>query len=282
MLKILATCLALAPAIAAAGPFSSVDQLRGADVVVLGEVHDNPAHHVWQAEMLRALTPAAVVVEMLTPDQAARITPALRDDPDALGVAVGWAGSGWPDYALYRPVFAALGAAEVYGAALPIDDVRGAIGTGAAAQFAGDPSRFGLDRALPGAQQAEREAMQRAAHCGMLPDGMLGGMVEAQRLRDAAFAATVLRALDETGGPVVLITGNGHARTDWAVPFMIGQAAPEVDVIAVGQFETPPDAAVPFDQWRVTDPVDRDDPCSVFDESRAGRAVSGKGGTSRG
>ncbi len=252
---------------AVAGVFSSVDQLGGADVMVLGEVHDNPAHHVWQGEILAALTPAAVVFEMLSPGQAARITPDLRGDPDAMGVAVEWAESGWPDFALYRPVFAALGEAAVYGAALPIEEVRGAIGDGAAARFRGNAARFGLDRALPGGQRAEREDLQREAHCGMLPEEMLGGMIEAQRLRDAAFAATVLQALEETGGPVVLITGNGHARTDWAVPHMIRQAEPEVRVISVGQVEATPEEDVPFDFWRVTEPVDRDDPCAVFNES---------------
>lgn len=264
MLRTIALSLMILPG-SAAGQVPSVDDFVGADVVVLGEVHDNPAHHLWQAESLRSLAPSAVVFEMLTPEQADRITPELRADIDGLGDAIGWDGSGWPDFALYRPVFEALGAAEIHGAALPYDAVRGAMSQGAAARFAGDAERFGLDDGLPEDQQARRERLQAEAHCDALPEALLPGMVEAQRLRDASFAATVLRALQESGGPVVLITGNGHARTDWAVPWMIAQAAPEVTVVSVAQLEAPPEAEVPFDAWRVTDPVEREDPCSAFD-----------------
>ncbi|PIV75469.1 MAG: hypothetical protein COW55_05335 [Rhodobacteraceae bacterium CG17_big_fil_post_rev_8_21_14_2_50_65_11] len=263
MIRALAFCLFFLPGVAL-GQEPSFVALSGADVVVLGEVHDNPAHHTWQGEALRALSPAAVVFEMLTPDQAAMVTPASRIDLDALGVAIGWAESGWPEFALYRPVFAALGAAAVYGAALPYDAVRGAIEDGAAARFDGDAVRFGLDEPLPGDQQARRERLQAGAHCDALPEALLPGMVEAQRLRDASFAATVLEALSETGGPVVLITGNGHARMDWGVPGVIARAAPGVTVISVGQVEAQPEAQAPFDVWRVTPSVDREDPCAGF------------------
>lgn len=264
MMRPLLLCLALLPGPAASDPLVSLAPLRVADVVILGEIHDNPAHHAWQAEALSGLAPAAVVFEMLSPAQAARITPEMRDDPRALAEAVDWAGSGWPDFALYQPVFEALGAAAVYGAALPYEDVRGAVGDGAAARFSGDAVAYGLDRSLPSDQQAQREAMQAEAHCNALPEDLLPGMVEGQRLRDASFAAAVLVALAESGGPVVLITGNGHARVDWAVPWMIEQVAPEISVVSVGQVEAPPQSDLPYDYWRVTAPAQREDPCAVF------------------
>lgn len=249
---------------AGAEPLMDPDLLAGADVVILGEVHDNPAHHLWQAEALRALAPAAVVFEMLSPDQAARVTPDLLAMPEALARALDWQASGWPDFTLYQPVFGSLDTAAIYGAALPYDVVRAAVSDGAAARFPGDAGVFGLDRPLPQDQQALREEMQAEAHCNALPATLLPGMVEAQRLRDAGFAATVLEALETSGGPVVLITGNGHARTDWAVPAMIALAAPEVVVISAGQFESEPDPDVPFDLWHVTEPALREDPCAAF------------------
>jgi len=264
MTRLFALCLTLLPGTALAEAVTSLAPMRAADVVILGEIHDNPAHHAWQAEALVALAPAAVVFEMLSPGQAARITPELRADPDALAEAVDWAGSGWPDFALYRPVFEALGGAAIFGAALDYADVRGAVAEGAAARFAGDATVFGLDRALPSDQQARREAMQAEAHCNALPEALLPGMVEAQRLRDAGFAAAVLAALEATGGPVVLITGNGHARTDWAVPRVLEQVAPGLSVVSVAQFEAEPEPGVPFDFWRVTEPATREDPCAVF------------------
>ena len=259
---ILVLCLSACAAWSA--PLTGLDQLRGSDVVILGEVHDNPAHHLWQAEAVEALAPAAVVFEMLAPDQATRITPDLLASPDALAAEIGWDQSGWPEFTLYQPLFAALGEATIFGAALPYEDVRAAVSEGAAARFAGDPQAFSLDQPLRENQQALREEMQAEAHCNALPAALLPGMVEAQRLRDAGFAARVLAALEETGGPVVLITGNGHARTDWAVPAMIALAAPEVTVVSVGQFESEPEGDIPFDLWRVTEAAERDDPCAAF------------------
>ena len=57
------------------------------DVVVVGEVHDNPAHHRVQAEIVREVAPKALVFEMLTSGQVDAITPDNRDDPVALARA---------------------------------------------------------------------------------------------------------------------------------------------------------------------------------------------------
>ena len=239
-----------------------------ADVVVLGEVHDNPAHHRWQAEVVAELQPAALVFEMLLPEQAAAVTPELRDDPVALEAALGWEARGWPDFAMYHPIFTAAPEAAVFGADLLREEVRRAITDGAAevfdAVFGPGAAVFGLDAALPEEEQAAREALQAAAHCDALPEAMLPGMVAAQRLRDAAIARAAIAAHTATGGPVAVITGTGHARTDWGVPALIARAAPELTVHSTGQFEADPGDGAPFDAVRVTDPHPRPDPCAAF------------------
>lgn len=242
------------------GP-EALEALR-ADIVVLGEVHDNPAHHVNQARAVAAIAPRALVFEMLTPEQAALATPELRSDPEALEAAFGWEASGWPDFSLYAPIFAAAPEAAIYGAAMRRAEVRRAMSEGAASVFGEGAGAFGLNDALSPADQAALETEQMESHCNALPQEMLPGMVAAQRLRDAAFARATLRAFDETGGPVVLITGSGHARTDRGVPFVIGMARPDVSVVSVGQLERPADGAQPFDRWLTTDPAPREDPCA--------------------
>lgn len=252
-----------------AGAVTSEDltALPEADVVILGELHDSPVHHLNQAAAVAALAPSALVFEMLSPGQVQGLSELEREDAETLGAALNWAESGWPDFDFYWPIFAAAPDAPLYGAALPRALVRGSVAAGPAASFAeagGDPVLYGLDQPLPESQQTEREAMQMAAHCDALPEHMLGGMVGAQRLRDAAFAETVLDALRVHGPPVVLITGNGHARTDWGVPFYLARVAPEVSVYALGQLEAAPEEAPPFDGWLVTAPTERDDPCAAF------------------
>lgn len=106
--------------------------------------------------------------------------------------------------------------------------------------------------------------MQAEAHCDALPETMLPGMVLAQRVRDAALARAALRALDDTGGPVLVFTGNGHARTDWAMPAKLARAAPDVSVLSVGQLEAAPDDSPPYDLWVVTPEAERPDPCDAF------------------
>lgn len=238
----------------------------GADIVVLGEVHDNPGHHAFQAKAVADLAPAALVFEMLTPEQA-DATPEARLDSAELEEAFGWADSGWPSFDDYFPIFAAAPEASIWGAGVTRQDARAAIGAGAAETFGPEADRFGLNRALDPAAQAAREAEQLVAHCDALPAEMLPGMVAAQRLRDAVLARTALRALETSGGPVVMITGNGHARTDRGAPAAIAEAAPDVAVLAVGQIETAdadPAGEPPFDLVRFTPPAPREDPCAAF------------------
>ena len=251
-----------APAAAERIEDAALADLPSAAIVILGEVHDNPWHHENQAAAVAARQPAALVFEMLTPERADRVTPDLMTDAEALRATLDWDDSGWPDFAMYAPIFAAAPDARVYGAAVPREELRGVVmGEGGLPE---DAARWGLDAALPDEQQAEREAMQAEAHCDALPETMLPGMVMAQRVRDAALAREALRALDETRGPVVVITGNGHARTDWGMPAKLARAAPEVSVLSVGQLEAAPEDGAPYDLWLVTPEAERPDPCDAF------------------
>lgn len=235
------------------------------DILFLGEVHDNPAHHLFQAERVADMQPAALVWEMLTQDKAQAITPELLSDESTLNAALGWKDSGWPDFAMYYPIFEAAGAARHYGAALTREATRGVMDQDPAEVFGPDAARFGLDADLPAAQQTAREALQMAAHCDALPEEMLPVMVQIQRLRDARIARAALRALDQTGGPVAVITGNGHARMDWGAPALVAMAEPGLSVVSIGQAET--GRGIPeggFDEINAAPPVDRGDPCDAF------------------
>lgn len=240
----------------------SYDLFRDADVVFLGEVHDNPVHHDNQAQAILAIGPKAVVFEMLVPEQAAMVTPDLLDDALALEVALGWNDSGWPDFSMYYPVFAVLGHAKIYGAQVPREAAGIAFeGGDMSSVLDGAGAEYGLTNPLPQMQQVAREALQMAAHCDALPEEMLPGMVMAQRLRDARLAQAVTEALAETGGPVAVITGNGHARTDWGAPVLLPK---EIVSMSLGQLEAEPESDSPYDLWIVTEAAERDDPCAAF------------------
>jgi uncharacterized iron-regulated protein len=254
-------CLWAWPAFAEEMAASDLVHLPAADVVVLGEVHDNPVHHANQAMAVGAIAPRALVFEMLTPEQAGRDYD--LSDMTAMGATLGWEAAGWPDFAMYYPIFAAAPDARVFGADMGDAAVKVALEQGASKAFGVGAARYGLDKALPASEQTMREAEQREAHCGALPGDMLAGMVDVQRLRDASLAQAVLQAMAATGGPVVVITGSGHARRDRGVPAVLAQAAPGLRVLSVGQVEDVATDA-PFDLWLVSEAPAREDPCAAF------------------
>jgi uncharacterized iron-regulated protein len=240
----------------AAAVSEAAEPLPPAAIYVLGEVHDNPGHHAAQADLVARIAPTALALEMLSPEQAARVGPDTPRDAETLGPLLDWADSGWPAIDLYAPVMAAAGAAPLVGAGWPF----GAMPEADAALVA----RFALAEPLPPEEQEAREALQLAAHCDMLPEEALAGFVARQRRSDALMAAAVLDALEEHGPPVVLIAGNGHARADRGVPAAIARAAPEVSVVTVGQGEDgrPPEGT--FDLVLDAPAPERGDPCAAF------------------
>lgn len=262
-LALIAT-LACGPALAGPLPDDVLAQAAAAPVVIIGEVHDNPAHHAAQADLMAHLRPGAIVFEMLTSAQAAQVTTENRDDASTLETALGWADSGWPDFAMYFPIFTAAPQAAIYGAAVPRKAARAAMQAGIAQSFGADAAAYGLTTPLPEDEQAAQEELQQQAHCNAMPPEMLPVMVDLQRLRDAVLARETLRALDETGGPVVVITGNGHARADWGVPAYLARLRPSLDVFTIGQQEDGAGAPGNFDVLLSAPAVDRPDPCLQF------------------
>lgn len=240
-------------------------RMAAADVILLGEIHDNAWHHQGQAHILAVLKPKAVVFEMLSPAQASLVNGAGTDDLAGLGQRIGWEAAGWPDFNLYAPIFAALGTAQVVGAAAPRGIIRAAFTDGAATVFGAEAARYGLTQDVAQPELDLRKQMQFDAHCAAMPIDMMGGMVEAQRLRDALFADAALEALETYGAPVVVIVGNGHARRDWGMPAMIARASPDVKTVAVGFVEVPSlDVDPRFDITLPTARVPRGDPCAAF------------------
>lgn len=287
---------ATAPALDAAALADRVAR-DGAEVVFLGEIHDNPAHHEIQSDITRALAAgpgvAVLVFEMIAEAEAPAAND-LRGWPEAAGApgaapetlaaiadALAWSDSGWPDWAFYAPIFAAAPNAYVAGAELPRDALRPLMQGDTQAALADAPgaARFGLTTPLDPTEQAAREAEQIAVHCDMIPAEAAAPMVAAQRLRDAALADAVLRGRARAqaagrDGVVVVITGAGHARRDHGAPRMLRRAAPALRQLSVGLIEEAPDAPPPdlpalsaqFDLIGAAAPPDppRPDPCLAF------------------
>ncbi|MGB0506967.1 MAG: ChaN family lipoprotein [Pikeienuella sp.] len=243
-------------------------QLKAADVTLIGERHDNPAHHEWQARITGALAPLGLVVEMVPTDREDAANTAVTTGGD-LKAALDWDASGWPDWSMYEPIFNAAPNAKIAGAGAPRDQLRASVGQGAADVLGSRAAKLGLDKPLPEDVMADMVDEQDRAHCGALPEVMLPGMVEAQRYRDGLLAEGALRLAEESKTPIVIIAGNGHTRTDRGAPFYLKQALPDQTILSVGVLEAGNSpAGVPFDFVIWTEKHDRGDPCEAFIKSR--------------
>lgn len=233
--------------------------LAKVDFLLLGEIHDNPAHHQARGEWLAAL-PArfrGLVLEQL--DQGRSLDPRVPLD-DALDQA-GFNRRGW-DWPLHAPVITAGRDRNmaIVGGNLPREAGRALAKEGRAALA---PELASIIDAAPldGTTRQRLEGDLAAGHCGKLPARHLPNMALAQRARDASLARTLLAA----GGPAVLIAGNGHVRRDYGVPTLLaGYRTLSVGFLEVTPGETPDAQAWRgiFDIVRFTPPATRDDPCA--------------------
>jgi uncharacterized iron-regulated protein len=255
------------------------EALVGADLVLLGEMHDNPDHHVLQARFVRKIVSSgrrpALAFEMLTTDLQAAVDVARATTPrEPENLEPVWKTGGWPDFDFYRPILAAglEAALPIVAANLPRAEVRALVKNGLDAADPALKKRLESGPVLPPeAVQALRKEM-KDSHCGELPDEMMDPMILAQRARDATMAGRLAEAAREGGGGI-LITGNGHA-TAADVPAWLAQDAPGKKLVTVAMVEVDPSQKAPgdyvvefgkgpfpFDYAIFTPATKREDPC---------------------
>lgn len=259
-----------------------VTDLGGARFRLLGEMHDNAAHHDIRARLITAIAATgvapAVVFEQFDIDHEDALVAAQAAGADAERMAdagkldrKSWE---WP---LHKPLIAAALASKlpIHAGNLPRSALRGDLVTAAKT----DTGAIWFAR-LNGARWGDTQAAEMRtdiieSHCRKLPESAVPRLVLAQRLRDATMAQALVNAA--TAGGAILIAGNGHARTDLGVPlYLAAPGLPEARarVVSVGLIEVAaederaadfPRAAVAdhpgFDYLWFTPPVARDDPC---------------------
>ncbi|MAU41419.1 MAG: hypothetical protein CMF31_07335 [Kordiimonas sp.] len=223
-----------------------VQVMQKADIILLGEIHDNPQHHLRQARILKQFSRGreiAVLFEMVSRDydNAFHIyrqrfpTSQPPDRADGLDMLLKWNENGWPDWSLYEPVFrqALQKDMSLFGAGLPVGVIaslhkEGRAGLSPALHNALTPY---LQRTLPPALSARQRQDIARGHCDLLPAALLPRFSDIQTIRNAAFAQRI-----ETIGPDskkrILITGNEHARRDLGVVHYLSS---QQKVISMGQ-----------------------------------------------
>ena len=215
---------------------------RKAEVVYLGELHDNPQHHAIQTRILEALLAAggrpAIAFEMIPEARQATLEAAVRSDAGAVEVdrQLAWSERGWPDFAMYWPLFEL---ARKHGLPVVATDLDpgvnrriGRDGLGAAGV---DPAR--LRSVLPDDPARDQAIARRirAAHCDRISESRAMRMLESWYARNVVIARRVSGALGEAP-QVVVIIGRGH-QSPGAVPEQLDALRPGTRQLVVGLFE---------------------------------------------
>ncbi len=195
-----------------------------AKYVLIGEIHPNPDHHRLQAQILQHMLDngrkPAIVFEMATRAQQPVLDAISAKPPADLNQIAGmleWSETGWPDFAMYRPLFeiALKNGLKLRAGNLERSTVRRLGGREGAPLDSAERAALGLDKPL--AAKSNEDLLQTIAegHCNMMPESILPRMADIQRARDFTMAKALLDPANTDGA--VLIAGAGHTRLDWGV-----------------------------------------------------------------
>lgn len=259
-------------------------RMRRADIIYLGERHDNPGHHRLQARLLKALIRSgkrpAAAFEMFTHDVAAKLAAHLARpgaDMAMIPEIVGWKERGWPAWKMYAPIVEA-----AHRAGLPIvaadmaRDIARRIGMrGLSALPVAMRARLGLGPPAP-RHRALVMADLFISHCQMVPRDKLGGLYDAWRARNRTMALSIREAIRKGAGGAVLITGSGHADRETGVPPHIETLMPGARQFSLAFAEVEKGEESPagyadrpgaYDALWFTARHEREDPCEEFKAS---------------
>ena len=240
------------------------ERLRSADVVLLGELHDNPFHHQARASFIPrfADSKTTIVAEHLPAGRRVTVTGDLGSDLEAAGFnRSGW---GWP---LHQPLFeSVLGRGyALIGGNLPAGFSKELVAQGQAA-MALSMARSYEQSILSDTARIQLEQDLIDGHCGKLPEKYLAPMKLVQRATDISMATALL-----AHRPAVLVAGNGHVRRDYGVPQVLVALDPSLKITSVGFYESGADRAElikslagRYDFIWLTDKTQRSDPCEDF------------------
>ncbi|MEE9313463.1 MAG: ChaN family lipoprotein [Rhizobiaceae bacterium] len=206
-----------------------VDELKlamyAADHLLLGEIHNNPDHHILQAnfitEFVRQKTTKPVVVFEMIPTRLQTVLDEAKNTPlKELALKLEWEKRGWFSWEIYQPIFKAALAEKLQLKAGNLDRklTRQISRQGISSLSKPQQLRLSLSNELNSQMKTSLLNELKDSHCGMLPASALGPMSLVQRARDGAMADAINRS-GASGS--ILIAGNGHVRKDRGVPRLL-------------------------------------------------------------
>jgi uncharacterized iron-regulated protein len=203
-----------------------IHSLASKDVVFIGEIHDNPAHHLMQTQILQALlnrwgTSAVIGMEFFPRPAQESLDRYIKGEltESEFLAAVDWQKLWGYPYYLYRPLM--LAAREKFIRILAINAPREIVKKVAREgieNLTGE-ERAQIARDIDLGNTAHREFVRKAFGEHSHPDlNSFDRFYEAQAVWEETMAETLSNHLLSKGGKMVVFTGNGHIVHKFGVP----------------------------------------------------------------
>jgi len=264
-----------------------VARINKADVLLLGEVHDNTLHHELQQKLLNARIDSgarpALMMEQLDAASQPVLDQALAGSDRDVVMSNVTAMIKFTDAQFYSPLLAIAvdNQLPIIAANVPNQHLQPVIWKGYAAYDADELKRLAVVEVWNESRQKFLVNNMGGAHCGQLRDELREGLTRSQRLRDALMADS---AVSSIARGVVAIVGSSHARRDIGLPLYFAARAPTASIVSIGFVEVSPGRAdpntyigesatgeAPFDLIWFTPRMEREDPCANFAKPKESR-----------
>jgi uncharacterized iron-regulated protein len=202
-------------------------------VIYIGEVHDNPEHHLIQLQILQGLVehygPLTLAVEFFPESEQSKLDAYTRGETTEAQFRkdADWRRSWGFPYHLYRPIF--LFARAQNGKVLALNAPRKTVR---------QVARSGIE-ALPPKERAriaETIDLDNAAHRAFVKDAYavhdepelerFEHFYQAQCVWEETMAENIARGLKDNPQRIVVLTGNGHIVHGFGVPDRLERRAP--------------------------------------------------------
>jgi uncharacterized iron-regulated protein len=207
-------------------PFEEfIDRLSSRDLVFIGEVHDNPEHHLIQVQILQALGdrcgPITVAMEFFQRPSQETLDRYVRGDlkESEFLEALDWKRTWGYDYHLYRPLLLAARerSLKILAINAPAPIVRKVARKGLRGLTEQERSQVAGEIDLDNRAYREylRETYKEHTHQELK---RFQDFYEAQCVREETMAETISNHLKEKGGKVLVFAGNGHIAHKFGIP----------------------------------------------------------------
>ena len=240
--------------------------IHEADIILLGEIHDNLFQHRARADLISKIqnTEFVIVSEHLVSGSEIAYSGSLLEDLETIGFnKKAWS---WPTHEVLYKKFEEFNL-PIFGGDLSKKDINNIYAGRGFSQS---------DTLIPIVKRSVLDSQSKdkllndlvLGHCGVVEEDLLSFMYKVQRYRDAGMAYIASKV-----APAIVIAGNGHVRRDYGVPQIIKKMNPNSNVISIAFLETDKLSEMTdnlikkffkdedTDYIWLTEPVSRVDPC---------------------